>query len=387
MVVKTTAKPMAIKTPIPITKTLSQRAAGGKIECSETECVENVSEEESEEELWIEEAGSGIGSSPKKYHFICINSPDRFDRAVAQAIATLSRNRARKLILSGLAWINQSTVTDPAAAVKPGDHVGIEIPPPVSDHPVAQAMDLKVVYEDDDLIVVDKPTDLVVHPAAGNPDNTLVNALLAHCNGSLSGIGGVQRPGIVHRLDKDTSGLMVVAKNDRAHASLAEQFASRTIIRAYHGLVWGVPKPSCGTINQAIGRHHRDRKKMAIREMGGKAALTQYTTLTRYPAAKGALASLVECHLKTGRTHQIRVHLSSIGCPVIGDPVYDQARNQSAATVLPQNIVNLSRQYIKRQALHAVTLGFIHPTTRNHLRFHSDFPGDIKNLVLFLQSL
>ena len=384
MVVKTTAKPIAIKTAIPMTKALSQRAAGGKKGRVERGRIEDVSEEE----LCMKESGRCIGSSPKKdhfekHHFIRTKSSDRLDRAIAEAVAVLSRNRARTLILDGLAWINESTVTDPAAMVKPGDHVSVDVPPPVSDHPVPQAMALKVIYEDDDLIVVDKPAGLVVHPAAGNPDYTLVNALLAHCGGSLSGIGGVQRPGIVHRLDKETSGLMVVAKNDHAHAGLAEQFASRTIIRAYHGLVWGVPKPSCGDINQAIGRHLRDRKKMAVRMTGGKAALTRYATVTRYPTAEGVWASLVECHLKTGRTHQIRVHLSHIGCPVIGDPVY----GKPVATVLPQNIVNLSFQHIQRQALHAVTLGFTHPTTKNTLTFYSDFPEDMKNLVLFLQSL
>ncbi len=393
MVVKTTAKPTAIKTAIAMTNTLSRRSAGDKMGRTEDvskedvpkEDVSDVSEEEFCAEECAEESECCTGSSPKKYHFTRTESPDRLDRVIAEAVVILSRNRARRLIIEGLARINQRTVIDPAAVVKPGDHLCVEVPPPVSDHPVAQAMTLDILHEDEDVIVIDKPAGLVVHPAAGHPDHTLVNALLAHCGDSLSGIGGIRRPGIVHRLDKDTSGLMVVAKNDHAHIDLAEQFAARTITRAYNGLVWGVPQPSEGEINQAIGRHLRDRKKMAVRMTGGKAALTHYTTLKRYRSAGGGgiLASLVECRLKTGRTHQIRVHLSHMGCPVIGDPVYDRP----VTTVLPQSLVNLTAEHIQRQALHAVTLGFIHPTTKNNLRFCSDFPDDMKNLLRFLQSL
>ena len=240
------------------------------------------------------------------------------------------------------------------------------MPPPVPAEPEGEAIPLDVVYEDDDLIVIDKPAGLVVHPAAGNQTGTLVNALIAHCGASLSGIGGVMRPGIVHRLDKDTSGLMVVAKTDRAHRSLADQFADhgRTgpLERGYMALVWGVPDRADGTIEAALGRSTKNREKIEVKREGGREAITHYHVAERYGAAgKPAVASLVECRLETGRTHQIRVHLAAIGHPVIGDRTYG-AGFATKPALLPEPARSLAARF-PRQALHAYLLGFEHPVS------------------------
>ena len=238
----------------------------------------------------------------------------RLDRLLADHVPALSRSRLKNLIETGRVSIAGETITEPGYRVKPGQAVTLVIPPPTDETPRAQAIPLQIAYEDDDLIVVDKPAGLVVHPAPGNPDRTLVNALLAHCGASLSGIGGVRRPGIVHRLDKDTSGLMVAAKHDAAHQGLSAQFATRRLSRTYNAVVWGVPRPGEGRIEGAIGRDTRNRKRMAVRQSGGKPAVTRYRVLQ----SSAALWSLVECRLETGRTHQIRVHMAHTRPPARG---------------------------------------------------------------------
>jgi 23S rRNA pseudouridine1911/1915/1917 synthase len=266
--------------------------------------------------------------------------------------------------------------------VRAGQAFRVEIPEPVPDAPAAQAIALDIRYEDDDLIVLEKPAGMVVHPAPGSPDRTLVNALLAHCGDRLAGIGGVRRPGIVHRLDKDTSGLMVVAKTERAHAGLAAAFAARSIRRAYRAACWGVPLPRTGEIAGAIGRSPTDRKKMAVVARGGKAAVTRYSVLREF---KG-FAALVECRLATGRTHQIRVHMAERGNPLIGDPVYG-ARGKSARLRRLPAETSAAIGGFPRQALHAHLLGFDHPATGEPLEFRSDLPPDMRGLIGTLERI
>ena len=301
----------------------------------------------------------------------------RLDRALAAAVPDLSRSRLQALIAAGCVREGERTVEDASIKVKPGQRFEILVPPPVPAEPEPQAIGLDIVYEDPHLIVIDKPAGLVVHPAAGNPDGTLVNALLAHCGGQLSGIGGVARPGIVHRLDKDTSGLMVVAKTDAAHKALSAQFADRTLSRTYLALVWGRPTPSAGTVEGAIGRDPRNRQRMALVRSGGKPARTHYRVLR--PA--GPEASLVACTLDTGRTHQIRVHLTSIGHPLIGDPVYGR-RPRSA--IGPKIVGTETARSFPRQALHAAKLRFRHPADQRELEFTRPLPGDMRHLLVSL---
>jgi 23S rRNA pseudouridine1911/1915/1917 synthase len=290
---------------------------------------------------------------------------ERLDRFLARALAPLSRTQAKRLIEAGQVTTAGAAATDPAAKIKAGQRFAIALPEPIADKPVPQAMALTIPYEDSDLLVIDKPAGLVVHPAPGNPDRTLVNALIAHCGDDLIGIGGVKRPGIVHRLDKDTSGLMVVAKSELAHRALSADFAARRIERAYRAIVWGVP-PAEGEIAGAIGRNPRDRKRMAVVERGGKPAVTRYRRLEAY----GVMATMLECRLATGRTHQIRVHLASLGFPLIGDPAYGRKR---------------AAKIFSRQALHAWLLGFHHPATGQPLRFTSELPDDMASLVATLR--
>ncbi len=304
----------------------------------------------------------------------------RLDAYLARALPALSRSRLKQLIVAGHLRADERPLTDPSAKVRAGQRFTLVIPPSVEARPEAQAIPLEVLYEDDDLIVIDKPAGLVVHPAAGNPDRTLVNALLAYCGASLAGIGGVRRPGIVHRLDKDTSGLMVAAKTDRAFAGLAAQFAAHEVERAYRALVWGAPRPAQGEIAGNIGRSPRDRKKMAVRAQGGKAALTRYRTLASY----GGVASLLECRLATGRTHQIRVHLASLGHPVMGDPLYGKATAARRASLPPAARAALDR--LGRQALDAYLLGFIHPASGTRIRIERESPGDFSELKKNLES-
>jgi 23S rRNA pseudouridine1911/1915/1917 synthase len=293
----------------------------------------------------------------------------RLDRALAAAVPTLSRERLKALIRSGAVEAQGTTVRDPATKVRGGEALRVAVPEPRPAHNEAQDMPLKVMFEDDHLLVVDKPAGLVVHPAAGNLDGTLVNALLHHCAGKLSGIGGVARPGIVHRIDKDTSGLLVVAKTDVAHEGLAKQFAAHSIDRRYLAIVSGVPKASEGTVDAPLARSAANRKKIAIVEGSrGKRAVTHWKRLQLLRDA-----ALVECRLETGRTHQVRVHMASIGHPLIGDPVYGRAGKTHGKL-----LKNLG---FDRQALHAAELGFTHPVTKRKMSFTSGMPADMQELL------
>ncbi|MDE0878446.1 MAG: RluA family pseudouridine synthase [Sphingomonas bacterium] len=290
----------------------------------------------------------------------------RLDRALADAVPTLSRERLKVLINSGAVARDGELTRDPAKRAAAGDCFVVTVPKPAPAHNEAQDIPLTVAYEDDHLIVIDKPAGLVVHPAAGNLDGTLVNALLHHCGGSLSGIGGVARPGIVHRIDKDTSGLMVAAKTDRAHVGLARQFADHSIDRRYRAIVGGVPRPASGSVDAPLARSPQNRKKIAI-VAGGKRAVTHYSTVEKLDGA-----TLVECRLETGRTHQVRVHMASIGHALLGDPVYGRTKGSQKAL--------LDRLGFHRQALHAAHLGFIHPINSLALAFESTMPADMQEL-------
>jgi len=310
---------------------------------------------------------------------------ERLDKVLAAGIDGLSRSRAQALLEQGHVRADGRTIADASQRVKPGQTFDVFLPDAEPATPEAQDIPLQVVFEDEDVLVLDKPAGLVVHPAAGNPDNTLVNALLAHCGDSLSGIGGVRRPGIVHRLDKDTSGLMVVAKNDRAHHALTEQFSGRSLSRTYQALVWGVPSPRQGRIEGNIGRSPTDRKKMAVLASGGKPAATRYTVLRGFADA----LALVECTLETGRTHQIRVHMTHIGHPLVGDALYGRgrpARGRSNPARLPEPIRSALVGF-PRQALHAVGLSFLHPRTGERLRFSVPLADDLRALTTTLESL
>jgi len=307
---------------------------------------------------------------------------ERLDRVLAGRLVHLSRTRLKTLILAGEVAIGGGTIRDPGHRVNAGDRIVVALPPPEPAAPQAEAIPLAVVYEDRDIIVIDKPAGLVVHPAAGHPGGTLVNALIAHCGDSLSGIGGVKRPGIVHRLDKDTSGLLVVAKNDAAHKSLAAQFAdhgrSGALARAYLAFVWGSPLRPKGTIDAPIGRHPRVRDRMAVRD-GGRDAVTHWSVLERYAGSDGRpAATLLECRLETGRTHQIRVHLAHAGHPVLGDDVYGPGFRTKAA-LLPEP-ARAALEALGRQALHAYLLGLIHPTRGEYVEFRSELPADLRRL-------
>ncbi|BEU99567.1 RluA family pseudouridine synthase [Novosphingobium olei] len=295
----------------------------------------------------------------------------RLDRALADSTG-LSRERIKALIDEGRVELAGKAVKQASLKAAEGTPFAVRVPEAAPAEAVAQDIPLNVVFEDAHLIVVDKPAGLVVHPAAGNPDGTLVNALLHHCAGQLSGIGGVARPGIVHRIDKDTSGLLVVAKSDAAHEGLAKQFADHSIRRAYKAVTAGVPMPPAGTVRGAIGRSNHDRKKMALVEEGrGKHAVTHYRTLEPLDGA-----ALVECRLETGRTHQVRVHLASIGHALLGDPVY----GRPPARIRPI----LQRLGFSRQALHAAELGFLHPISAEPLHFASSTPVDMRELIVEL---
>jgi len=292
----------------------------------------------------------------------------RLDRALAAAVPTLSRERLKALIRSGAVEADGFAVRDPALKVKGGETLRLVVPEPKPAHNEPQDIPLTILFEDEHLLVVDKPAGLVVHPAAGNLDGTLVNALLHHCGGSLSGIGGVARPGIVHRIDKDTSGLLVVAKTDVAHEGLAKQFAAHSIDRRYLAIVAGVPKTSSGTVDAPLARSAANRKRIAIVEGNrGKRAVTHWKRLEVL-----ADAALVECRLETGRTHQIRVHMASIGHPLLGDPVYGRSGRTHGKL--------LKELGFERQALHAAELGFTHPVTKSRLSFSSPLPPDMQEL-------
>ncbi|VXD05441.1 Ribosomal large subunit pseudouridine synthase D [Sphingomonas sp. T1] len=290
----------------------------------------------------------------------------RLDRALADAVPTMSRERLKTLIAAGAVSQAGQPWRDSSKKASAGQTFAIAVPPPTPLHNEAQDIPLVIAYEDEHLIVVDKQAGLVVHPAAGNFDGTLVNALLHHCAGNLSGIGGVARPGIVHRIDKDTSGLMIAAKSDRAHEGLAKQFHDHSIDRRYCAIVGGIPRPSSGTVDAPLARSPQNRKKIAIVQ-GGKRAVTHFTTLQPLRDA-----ALVECRLETGRTHQVRVHMASIGHALLGDPVY--GRNRPGQKTLLETLG------FRRQALHAAYLGFIHPINSNALAFESRMPADMQEL-------
>jgi 23S rRNA pseudouridine1911/1915/1917 synthase len=329
---------------------------------------------------------------------------ERLDRVLARHVTELSRSRLKALIEAGAVTLDGHTIRDPNHRVNSGAAVAVDVPPPQPAKPAAEAIPLRVIYEDDDIIVIDKPRNLVVHPATGNWTGTLVNALIAHCGDSLSGIGGERRPGIVHRLDKDTTGVMVVAKNDRAHQALAAQFADHgrtddSFERSYLALVWGAPDRPHGTIDKPIDRHPKSRDRMAVRQ-GGREAVTHWQVLERYAGKPGPrrigragkpekpeapVASLVACRLETGRTHQIRVHLASIGHPVMGDPVYGGGFRTKTTLLPPEAQAALGA--LGRQALHAHILKVKNPSTGEKLTFRSELPPDLARLRTALAAL
>lgn len=305
---------------------------------------------------------------------------ERLDRFLSETVADMSRNRLQKLIKGGFVTLDETEISDPAFKVRVGDAFLLEQPPLIEAEPEPENIPLDVVFEDDDLIVINKPAGLTVHPAPGAWQHTLVHALLYHCQGNLSGVGGVKRPGIVHRIDKETSGLIVAAKNDMAHQGLSAQFFEHSIERTYYAVVYGVPNPLSGTVEGNIGRSKFDRKKMAVLQSGGKFARTHYKTVELF----GRFAALVQCQLETGRTHQIRVHLSSLGHALVGDKIYKQ--NHITSMGLPPLVLEYLKTF-PRQALHAATLGFIHPRTKQKLFFEAPFAPDFKELVERLHNL
>lgn len=315
---------------------------------------------------------------------------ERLDRVLARRLAAevpeLSRTRIQRLVTEGQVSIGGRVVGDAAGRVNAGEVYTVVVPPPEPAEPVPENLPLNVAYEDAHLIVIDKPAGLVVHPAPGHASGTLVNALLHHCGDSLSGIGGVRRPGIVHRIDKDTSGLLVVAKSDAAHKGLAAQFADhgRTgpLERAYLAFIWGVPEPR-GTVDAPIDRHSTHRQKMAVRPQG-RQAITHWQVLETFSGKGGAdVASLVECRLETGRTHQIRVHMAHVGHPLLGDEVYGQGF-RTKISLLP-DAARACLSTLGRQALHAARLGFAHPVTGEVLSFESPLPQDLAELAAALE--
>jgi len=317
---------------------------------------------------------------------------ERLDRWMANLWPDLSRSRCKALVEQGHLYLDGAVFTDPSAKIKPESVYRLDLPPPVQATPKPENIPLDVLFEDDQLIVVNKPAGLAVHPAAGNWTGTLVHALLHQCAGTLSGIGGVERPGIVHRLDKDTSGVMVAAKTDKAHQGLSDQFAAHSVERAYLAFTRSAPKPKAGRIETRIARSSHDRKKMAVIDTpgseAGKHAITNYKTLKSFGQEPGkavghAMAALVECRLETGRTHQIRIHMAHIGCPLLGDPVYGRGRS----TPLVKLDSGKDFKDFRRQALHAAILGFEHPVTGEHLRFETEPPKDMQRLQGFLERL
>ena len=299
----------------------------------------------------------------------------RIDRFLAEMLGTLSRSRVKTLIDEGRLRGDKGPVTQPAEPVRAGATYILDLPEPIAATPLPQSIPFPILFEDADLIVLDKPAGLVVHPAPGNLDGTLVNALLAHCGPSFTGIGAERRPGIVHRLDKDTSGVMVVAKTQLANDALTAAFASRDLDRAYIALVWGLPQPLAGEIEGAIGRDKRDRKRMAVVDHGGKTALTRYRTMRAWRTSLAVL----ECRLATGRTHQIRVHCAASGFPIVGDPLYLR-RVPPAAKAMDQQLRSRLLDF-PRQALHAATLGFKHPRTHRPMSFEAALPDDMQALI------
>jgi 23S rRNA pseudouridine1911/1915/1917 synthase len=308
-----------------------------------------------------------------------VNEERRIDKVLSQALPHFSRTKIKTLILNGFLKINAAEIKDANYHVKEGDYIALQEPEPTPCQDLPEDIPLEVIYEDDHLMVINKQAGLVVHPAPGHFDGTLVNALLYHCGDSLQGVGDEKRPGIVHRLDKDTSGLMIVAKSEEAHKGLADQFAERTIKRTYGALVWGLMNPLEGRLESLIGRSRQDRQKMAVVTKNGKKAVTHYHTNRIF--AEGAISE-VFCTLETGRTHQIRVHLQWKGHSVVGDPLYGNPQKQHLKR-LDEEVKN-ALQGFERQALHALKLEFIHPLTHQLMTFETPYPEDIQSLLSIL---
>ena len=310
---------------------------------------------------------------------------ERLDKGLAGLMPSVSRSRLKALILDGQITIAGHVVTDPARKLKLGDEIVVIVPPPEDAEPHAENIPLVIVFEDEHVIVVNKPAGMVVHPAPGNSSGTLVNALLHHCAGSLSGVGGVRRPGIVHRLDKDTSGLLVVAKHDKAHQALSLQFADHgregPLVREYRAFVWGAPDRRSGTIDTQIDRSNSNRERMGVAPAGkGRNAITHYERLEIFGSdPKTPVASMIACMLETGRTHQIRVHLAHIGHPLLGDALYGSGFRTKSG-LLSQDAQSALTALGSRQALHAAILGFAHPMTGETVVFESDLPPDLARL-------
>ena len=313
---------------------------------------------------------------------------ERLDRLLAGRVPGLSRSRLQALIAAGSVTRNGAPVRDASLRVKAGEAYAVAVPPPEPAEPAPEAMALAIVYEDRDIIVIDKPKGLSVHPGPGHASGTLVNALIAHCGASLSGIGGVKRPGIVHRLDKDTTGLMVVAKTDRAHQGLAEQFAAHgtdgRLRRGYRAIAWGAPERPRGAIDASLARSTANRTKIAVvRAERGRRAVTHYEVLERFGPAEKPLASLLRLVLETGRTHQVRVHLAHIGHPLLGDSTYGAGHKASARRL--GGAAQAALTALDRQALHAAELAFVHPVRGKRLQFESPLPPDMADLVAALR--
>ena len=339
-----------------------------------------------------------IIQEPQKYETEATEDDEglRLDKFLSNQFSDISRSRLKSLITEGQVLLKDDNkkMNDPSYKVKPGNAFIITVPEVVDPDPLGEDIPLEIHYEDDHLLVLNKPAGMVVHPAPGNSTGTLVNALIHHCGDSLSGINGVKRPGIVHRIDKDTSGLMVVAKSDIAHKGLSKQFSKHSLERAYKAVCWGVPNPVSGTINQPLKRDPKNRLKIAVRD-GGKDAITHFKVIKRIEPPRKITSrenlkqglppslSLVECRLETGRTHQVRVHMSHMGYPLVGDPLYGRRNNpqKNFSDIAKQELANF-----KRQALHAYLIGFTHPVSKEALTFEIELPNDIKRLVKALEA-
>lgn len=315
-----------------------------------------------------------------------VTSEGRLDKVLADLVGDVSRSRLKALILDEQVTLNGEVCNDASRKVFAGDKIHLVVPDAVEALPQPENIPLDVVYEDDDMLVINKAVGMVVHPGAGNQSGTLVSALLYHCGDSLSGIGGVKRPGIVHRLDKDTSGLMVVAKNDRAHNGLAAQLVDRSLSRIYQALVWKEPTPIKGTVNAPIGRHQTNRLKMSVRShASGREAITHYLREETF----NGIASLVTCRLQTGRTHQIRVHMQHLGHPLLGDPLYGLPPQEQRSLMNRGGYDEETREAVlafPRQALHAAAIHFIHPLTEEEMEFEAEMPTDLQGLLDRLNS-
>lgn len=348
-----------------------------------TSIVHNASEQQILDEVVFSDEGDALITVEEG------ESGERLDRFLARKLPTISRTRLKALVLSGQVSVDGAPLIDPSRAVTAGMALLVIIPEPTPAEPQGEAIPLSIIYEDSDLLVIDKPAGLVVHPAAGHETGTLVNALIFHCGSSLSGIGGVRRPGIVHRLDKDTSGLLVIAKNDKAHAGLSAQFADHgregPLEREYMAIIWGVLPRPVGTISGNIDRSSSNREKMAVvQNCKGREAITHYEAGETFAGMSGeAVASLVTCRLETGRTHQIRVHMAHIGHPLIGDGIYGGGFRTKAALLAPE--AREAADFFGRQALHAAVLGFVHPRKGEVLRFESPPPPDFMHLLEMLR--